>query len=176
MATFAGRGAVWFISGAARGVEQTIGFTQEGLIYPLLKCQRSESIQTAVNDFLTPAQGVVELLDATPVTGDWGAKSVRQAPRARLPQTCIGPGVSAAVLEGHLLNLRKERDPRTGREDWIAGVENHLGLAKTYARLAQTLAEADHRPVFGAITSPEVIRAGGNAGPRFAPNRLSIVP
>jgi hypothetical protein len=41
-------------------------------------------------------------------------------------------------LDGHLLNLRKERDPNSGREDWVEGVENHLGLAKVYARLAVT--------------------------------------
>jgi hypothetical protein len=66
-------------------------------------------------------------------------------PRARLPETYIGPGVSQAVLDGHLLNLRKERDPRTGEEDWIEGVENHLGLAKCYARLAQTVVDAGSR-------------------------------
>jgi len=51
-------------------------------------------------------------------------------------------------------------------------VENHLGLAKTYARLAQTLLEADRKPAFGAIANPDLIRSGGNAGPRFSPSRL----
>jgi predicted RNA-binding Zn-ribbon protein involved in translation (DUF1610 family) len=122
--------AVLFVAGEAKGIEQTIGFTQEGRMYPLIKCNRAESIQTAVNDFLTPAAGVLEM------TGPEGRKVVRRLPRARLPRTYIGAGVSQAVLDGHLLNLRKERDPKTGRENWIDGVENHLGLAKTYARLA----------------------------------------
>jgi hypothetical protein len=126
--------AVLFVSGEARGIEQTVGFTQEGRIYPLIKCNRGESIQTAVNDFLTPADGVLELL-AQGHQPD-GRPNLRQLPRARLPQTYIGAGVSQAVLDGHLLNLRKERDPKTGREDWADHVENHLGLAKTYARLA----------------------------------------
>ena len=123
--------AVLFTAGEAKGTEQTIGFTQDGKLYPLIKCQRAESIQTAVNDFLTPAAGVLEMLtDAT------GAKHIRSLPRARLPQTYLGPGASQAILDGHLLNLRKERDTRTGEEDWIEGVENHLGLAKVYSRLA----------------------------------------
>ena len=46
--------AVLFVPGQARGLEQTVGFTQDGRIYPLIKCSRSESIQGAVNDFLTP--------------------------------------------------------------------------------------------------------------------------
>ena len=134
--------AVLFTSGEAKGVEQTIGWTQDGRLYPLIKCHRAESIQTAVNDFLTPAGGVIEMVNE----GDQGPKRIRTRPRARLPQTCIGPGVSAAVLDGHLLNLRKERDPRTGTEDWIDGVENHLGLAKVYARLASTVTGLNGRP------------------------------
>jgi len=125
--------AVLFVAGAAKGIEQTIGFTQDGRIYPLIKCNRSESIQTAVNDFLTPAEGILEMI------GPEGGKTLRLQPRSRLPQTCIGAGVSQAILDGHLLNLRKERDPKTGEEDWIEGVENHLGLAKCYSRLAATL-------------------------------------
>jgi len=166
--------AVLFVAGAARGLEQTIGFTQEGLIYPLLKCQRSETIQTAVNDFLTPKQGVLELLPlpgSPPGSIPDGGKRPRELPRARLPQTCAGPGVSRAVLDSHLLNLRKERHPRSGLEDWIEGVENHLGLAKAYARLAQRLMETDGRPAYGAVTSPDLIRSGGNAGPHLPPRR-----
>jgi hypothetical protein len=149
--------AVLFVSGEARGVEQAIGFTQEGRIYPLIKCNRGESIQTAVNDFLTPAEGVVEMIKEegggqrtkgrNPASGLWPltSGSLRTLRRARLPQTYIGPGVSQAILDGHLLNLRKERDVRSGQEDWIEGVENHLGLAKCYARLAATLAVESNR-------------------------------
>lgn len=131
--------AVLFVSGEAKGVEQTIGWTQDGKLYPLIKCNRSESIQAAVNDFLTPAEGVLESI------GPEGAKTIRGLPRARLPQTAIGPGTSAATLDTHLLNLRKEKDPRTGEEDWADGVENHLGLAKVYARLASLVVDVSGR-------------------------------
>ena len=136
--------AVLFVAGEARGIEQTIGFTQEGRIYPLIKCNRSESIQTAVNDFLTPQEGVLELVNAEGGLRN-GDKVLRTVRRARLPNTYIGAGVSQAVFDGHLLNLRKEKDPRTGAEDWIEGVENHLGLAKTYARLAATMVDLGGR-------------------------------
>lgn len=129
--------AVLFTAGEARGIEQTIGFTQEGRIYPLFKCNRAESIQAAVNDFLGPAAGVLEMV------GPKGAATLRALPRARLPQTYIGPGVSQAILDGHLLNLRKEKDPRTGAEDWVEKVENHLGLSKVYARLAAECGAAE---------------------------------
>jgi len=127
--------AVLFVSGEAKGVEQTIGWTQDGKLYPLIKCNRSESIQAVVNDFLTPAEGVLESI------GTEGAKTIRSLPRARLPQTAIGPGVSMATLDTHLLNLRKERDTKTQEEDWVDGVENHLGLARCYARLASLIVQ-----------------------------------
>jgi hypothetical protein len=172
--------AVLFVRGQARGLEQSIGFTQEGRIYPLVKCSRSESIQTAVNDFLTPAEGVVEIVRSVERESveresveRGGGGNVRALPRARLPQSYIGPGVSQGVLDGHLLNLRKEREARSGADDWIEGVENHLGLAKTYARLAQMLWQTNPGPPLGAITSLEGIRSGSSLGRRrFQPGRL----
>ena len=163
--------AVLFVAGEARGIEQTIGFTQEGRIYPLIKCNRGETIQTAVNDFLCPADGVIELV------GPDGSKKPRALRRARLPQTYIGPGVSQAVLDGHLLNLRKERDVRTGLEDWIEGVENHLGLSKSYARLAATVCGLDARPRPGALSADAlngIHMAGQRATTpkRFLPRKL----
>ena len=150
--------AVLFVAGEARGCEQTVGFTQEGHIYPLIKCNRGESIQTAVNDFLTPREGVIEMVIGGQDLG--GGKVVRSDRRVRLPETYIGPGVSQAVLDGHLLNVRKERDARTGAEDWVDQVENHLGLAKTYARLAALVVEAGARaPDAGRFVLPSGKRA-----------------
>jgi hypothetical protein len=178
--------SVLFVPGQARGLEQTLGFTQDGRIYPLIKCSRSESIQTAVNDFLTPAEGVIEMLRVSteaneenkgtsfPSLPSVKSQQIRTLRRARLPHSYIGPGVSQAVLDGHLLNLRRQRNPRTQAEDWIDGVENHLGLAKTYARLAQTLTQANRAPPLGAITSLEGIRLGSTRGlPQFQPGRLT---
>lgn len=149
--------AVLFVSGEAKGIEQTVGFTQDGRIYPLIKCNRAESIQTAVNDFLSPASGVLEMIGAE------GQKTIRQHARARLPQTYIGVGASQAIVDGHLLNLRKERDTQKGTEDWIEGVENHLGLAKVYARLAATTT-ATHRRPKAAFQSVSARREGFHLG------------
>jgi hypothetical protein len=141
--------AVLFVAGESKGIEQTIGFTQEGRMFPLIKCNRGESIQASVNDFLTPREGVLDMV------GETGAKTLRLLPRARLPETYIGSGVSQALLDSHLMNLRKERNPATGAEDWVDKVENHLGLAKVYARLASTVATATKvRPfAFKAVAS-----------------------
>lgn len=117
--------AVAFVSRGAKGVEQTVGFTVDGKIYPLINCNRAETIESAVNDFLTPEEGVTELVDG----------HVRYQPRARLPKTYPGFGATQSIIDKHLKNLR--RDPETN--DWIDKVENHFGLAKSYARLAASV-------------------------------------
>lgn len=119
--------AVEFSLRDAGGIVQCLGRTQEGRIYPLIKCNRGESIQGFVNDFLGPAQGVIQQVEKF---------GLRRLPRQRLPSNSIGSGVSGAMLANHLQNLRKVRSANGGAEDWADGVENHLGLAGCYARLA----------------------------------------
>ena len=159
-----------FVAGEHKGLVQEIGVTEDGRIYPLIKCNRASAIQMAVNDFLTPAEGVAELVEsdnhADKTIAEAGAagrlarqKTVRQLPRARLPLSYIGAGGSQATVESHLLNLRKEKDPRTGIEDWATQVENHFGLAKVYARIAATLFNAP-APASGAF-NPETTVATG---------------
>jgi hypothetical protein len=138
--------AVSFSLREAGGLQQDVGITQDGRIYPLVKCNRSESLQGFVNDFLTPAEGVIQHIQPS-AGGTASVPSVlRTLPRQRLPSSCIGPGVSDSLLDTHLLNLRRVRDARTNREDWADGVENHLGLAGTYARLAAVVGAADSAP------------------------------
>ncbi len=224
--------AVLFTSSEAGGIVQTVGITQAGKIYPLIKCNRAESIQSAVNDFLTPSEGVIETIldfgfpildsgncgvsavsrehnggmhrrdaedaegrdvergvgravsgepfggaaqrDASPYlvsTGDSQIRipqskiqnpksKIRFLPRARLPQTYIGAGAPQAVLDTHLLNLRRVRDAKTGAEDWADKVENHLGLAKVYARLAAGVAGTPRQTPGGALDPDRVVTAG----------------
>lgn len=123
--------AVEFSLREAGGVQQALGFTQDGRIYPLIKCNRAESIQAAVNDLLTPSEGVLQQVDG----GD-GKTILRLLPRQRLPESCLGAGVTNSVLDTHLQNVRKETAAGVSGADWVDGVENHLGLAKVYARLA----------------------------------------
>ena len=123
--------AVEFSLRDAGGIQQTVGITQDGRIYPLIKANRGESIQGLVNWFLTPAEGVLEQC----------AGSLRMLPRLRLPRTCIGPGVTETILDTHLQNLRRVRDT-AGHEDWADGVENHLGLSLNYARIAELCGSA----------------------------------
>jgi len=130
--------AVAFCLREGGGVQHDLGLTQEGQIYPLIKCNRAESIQGLVNDFLTPAEGV-----AQHVALAGAAPALRTLPRQRLPEACLGAGVTDSMLSTHLQNLRKGGKPGALAEDWLDGVENHLGLAAVYARLAAQLAEGN---------------------------------
>ena len=192
--------AVLFTSGEAGGIVQTVGLTQAGRIYPLIKCNRAESIQAAVNDFLTPTEGVIESIagmsetlnvqrstlnvgslksvEKNPVIASSGRvlpelrhsspetrnpkPEIRLHPRARLPETCIGAGAPQAVLDTHLLNLRRVRNLKTGSEDWADKVENHLGLAKVYARLCACVAGAP-RPAPRGAFNPDLAATVGNS-------------
>ena len=141
--------AVEFSLREAGGVQQCVGLTQEGRIYPLIKANRGETIQGFVNDFLTPKEGVIQQVSAAP--GMTPAMSLRLLPRQRLPGNCLGAGVTESMLDAHLQNLRRIKDPRTGREDWAEQVENHLGLAGAYARLAGMLTLGQAVPTAGRI-------------------------
>jgi hypothetical protein len=123
--------AVEFSLREGGGLVQTIGRTQDGRVYPLIKANRGETIQAFVNDLLTPTEGVLQQVAGV---------GLRRLPRQRLPENAIGPGVSAIMIATHLQNLRKVRPANGGAEDWADGVENHLGLAACYARLASVVA------------------------------------
>ena len=135
--------AVEFSLRDAGGLQQNIGRTQEGRIYPLVKSNRAESIQGFVNDFLGPDEGVIQQVEKF---------GLRRLPRQRLPSNAIGSGVSGTMLATHLQNLRKVRPANGGQEDWADGVENHLGLAGCYARLAAMVATNTRAQSAGAST------------------------
>ena len=124
--------AVLFSLRPGGGVQHDVEFTQDGRIYPLVKCNRAESIQGFVNFFLTPQEGVIQIVD----------DELRTLPLQRLPETAIGPGVTNNVLDTHLSNLRRGKKPGSLQEDWLDGLENHLGLAGVYARLAAQVVQA----------------------------------
>ena len=161
--------AVAFSLREAGGVQQDVGFTQDGRIYPLIKCNRGESIEGFVNSFLTPKEGVIQQIPDP----DGGVARLRVLPRQRLPRAAIGPGVTDSLLDTHLENLRRVRNA-DGSQDWADGVENHLGLAGTYAHLAEIcLAGSSRGPNCGVSTRNAEDRPYGAADNR---DRESATP
>ncbi len=121
------------------GVEQSAVEFEEGGItkfVPMIACNRFETIDRAVREFLTITEGIIDVV----VTAD-GKKGVRTAPAMRLPRRVPGaPGI-LETLDAHLLaGSQREKNPKNGElGDFLDGIENHLLLADGYSALAETI-------------------------------------
>jgi len=125
--------AVEFTGKPGTGITQACRITPDNRsVYPVISCNRDEAIDTVVYELLTADEGVAQV----------GADGkLRTEPLWLLPTDAPGAQPAVATLHGHILcGARKVRDANGKDEHWIDGVENHLLLASTYARLAETVA------------------------------------
>jgi len=116
------------------GIEQTIVFFEEGgqtKFVPCIACNRFESIDRVVREFLTPAEGVVEI----------GAdRQVRQTPGMLLPRLLPGHAPILDTLDAHLVSgSEREKEPDGAPGDYVDACENHLLLANAYSALASAV-------------------------------------
>lgn len=113
-----------------QGVRHKLGITMDGEFYPVIQCNRDESIQAVINEMLTAEEGLVQVIDG----------KLREDPILRLPMVTPGSPPAAEVLGNHFLaGSKKQRNERTGDENFIDKVENHYLLTAVYARLAETI-------------------------------------
>lgn len=117
-------------SGIGQGFDE---FEENGQtkFVPLIECNRYETIDRAVREFLTPAEQVIEVVGGR----------VREHPAMLLPRRVPGaPGV-LETLDAHLLaGSQREKDDKSGEVgDYLDGIENHLLLADGYSALAETV-------------------------------------
>lgn len=130
------------------GIEQTGAEFPEGgqtRFVPLIECNRFETIDRAVREFLTPEQNVMEVVEID------GKKEVRQEPSMRLPRRVPGsPGV-LETLDAHLLTgSQRAKEEKTGElGDYVDACDNHFLLADAYSALAEVvvIAKPVGRPV-----------------------------
>ena len=121
------------------GIEQgAVEFTENGVtkFVPVIACNRFETIDRVVREFLTPTENVVEAVrDAS------GKGYVRTEPAMRLPSNNPGaPGVLAAVDAHFLAGSQREKDEKTGElGDYVDGTDNHFLFANGYSALAETI-------------------------------------
>lgn len=104
------------------------------MFVPLIQCNRFESIDRVVREFLTPAENVSEVI--RPAQG--GQPYVRPLPAMRLPRVGVGAPIVLQTLESHLL-VGSEREENAGGEpgDYVDKAENHFMLADAYSALAE---------------------------------------
>lgn len=139
-----------------QGVRHKLGVTQEGQFYPVIQCNRDESIQAVINELLTNEEGLVHVVDG----------KLRTEPILRLPQVGAGAAPAAEAIGRHFLTgSKKEKNERTGDESFVDKVENHFLLGAAYARLAQNIggnARALRPLVFQSVTPGMADQAGAS--------------
>lgn len=110
------------------GIEQGFDvFEHDGQtkFVPLIKCNRFETIDAAVREFLTPLEGVSDVTDGR----------VRTEPAMLLPRA--GLPIQAAVEEHLLVGSEREKGADGSSGDYADGCANHLLLADGYSALAE---------------------------------------
>lgn len=120
------------------GVCQSVVEFEEGgqiKVVPCIECNRFETIDRAVREFLTPAENVIEV-----VPGPKG-NHVRETSAVLLPKRVPGAPAILEELDAHLLaGSQRDRDTSGELGDYVDGIENHLLLADGYSALAETVA------------------------------------
>lgn len=114
--------------GIGAGVEQGFDvFEHDGQtkFVPLIKCNRFETIDAAVREFLTPIEGVSDVVDG----------KIRTEPAMLLPRA--GLPIQAQVEEHLLVGSERERGADGSAGDYVDGCANHLLLADGYSALAE---------------------------------------
>lgn len=115
------------------GIVHKLGIAPQGgynQFYPVIQCNRFESINRVVNEFLTPAENVIRVVDG----------KLLEEPVMRLPRREAGSPPIVETLDGHLITGSK-RAAKDGGEalDYVDGCENHLLLADAYSGLAEMI-------------------------------------
>jgi hypothetical protein len=147
-----------------QGIRHKLGITQDGKFYPVIQCNRDESIQGVIHDLLTPKEGIVQVIG--------GVK--REVPSLLLPMKEAGAPVAVEMLGNHFLTGSKRvRSKDGGSESYVDHVENHFLLGATYARLAEMLGGSAGKAVPFAY---QPVRQQGRAGKRTnARSRTAVV-
>ena len=137
------------------GIDPQGGYNQ---FYPVIQCNRFESINRVVNEFLTPAENVIRVVDGV----------LLDEPVMRLPRRETGSPPIVETLDNHLITGSKRTAGEDGEvKDYVDKCENHLILGDAYSGLSEMIGG---HPVFGGATGgyqsveqlrPENRRIGG---------------
>jgi len=152
--------AVEFTLKEGKGVVHKLGITQDGLFYPVIACNRDETIERVVNELLTAAENVIEVIDG----------KLRTTPSIRLPQRGVATPKIIDAFDAHIVSgSRRERDEAGRAEHFVDGCENHLLLSDAYSALAESVcAHPIALPPTGAM-NPTTSHTLGSRGRWGAP-------
>ena len=117
------------------GIDQTIDLftdaTGREIGVPMLQCNRFESVDGVVREFLTPKEGEFDSI---------AAHGLRQDPAIRLPRVI---GTAAKLWEEfdahHIAGSERDKDETGELGEYVDGVPNHYLFANAYSRLAEII-------------------------------------
>jgi len=95
---------------------------------PMVVCNRMETVDSAVREFLTPAEGEME---------NHIGLGLRSTPAILLPQSKLD--IWREFDEHHISGSERERETSGELGDYVDGIANHLLFANSYARLAEVI-------------------------------------
>lgn len=123
--------------GIGAGITHTFDQFEKGghkMFVPLVQCNRFESIDRVVREFLTPAENVSDVISPA-----GGKPYIRTAPAMRLPRRGAGAPLVLETLDAHLLVGSEREETKAGEPgDYVDQAENHFTLADAYSALAET--------------------------------------
>ena len=115
------------------GIVHKLGIAPQGgynQFYPVIQCNRFESINRVVNEFLTPAENVIRVVDG----------KLLDDPVMRLPRRETGSPPIVETLDNHLITGSKREGAADGEaKDYVDKCENHLMLANAYSGLSEMI-------------------------------------
>lgn len=107
------------------GIDSQGGFNK---FYPKIQCNRFESIDRVINEFLTPAENVIRVVDG----------KLLEEPVMRLPRREAGCLPIVETLDAHLVTgSKRDSGPDGEAKDYVDGCENHLTLADAYSGISE---------------------------------------
>jgi len=113
-----------------QGIEHGFDIFDEGGVtkfVPLIRCNREETIDRAVKSFLTPVEGVNDILP--------NGGGIRSLPAQLLPSRGLA---LMETVEGHLVaGSEREKGADGSLGDYVDECANHMLLAKGYCDLAE---------------------------------------
>jgi len=113
------------------GIVHKLGIDPQGgynRFYPVIQCNRFEAINRVVNEFLTPAENVIRVVNG----------KLLDEPVMRLPQRVPGSPPVIETLEAHLITGSKRETTADGEQkDYVDKCENHLMLGNAYSGLSE---------------------------------------
>jgi hypothetical protein len=143
--------AVEFTLKEGKGVVHKLGITQDGLFYPVIACNRDETIERVVNELLTASENVIEVVDG----------KMRTTPTIRLPARGVATPKIIETFDAHIISgSRRERDEHGHAEHFVDGCENHFLLSNAYSALAESVCERATTPTTGAMNPDAALTRG----------------